>query len=297
MLRMNHKRPLARTVTLLFIVLLLLLSIPLATLAAGMGPSTEEEQESVDYIELDGTFTGTFDLSSNTSKLFHLENIAPGDEWSGTVHVKNSAPATMEIAVISVTSNIEDTVLFDRLVTKISVGEETAYDGAYGFQSEEESMTKFYPVAPGDTLDIDITVSLPRTVGNEIIDKVMDSTWTFEARYYGSSYLVRYVDEDGNDLAPSKTAYARIGDDVTENAIDIDGYTPKVNTQTIHIEEEDNVIIFVYTKDSTGGPAQTGSAPLDFALTVSAWLLIISAAAIVIIASRLRTQKRQKADN
>ncbi len=138
------------------------------------------------YIELDGTFTGTFDLSTNTSQLFYIKNMVPGDSWVGTIHVKNSAPDKMDFAVVSVSSDLEDTLLFDSLVTKMVINEETVYEGSYGFESSEEYMTKIYTLRPGDVLEIDVEVSLPETVGNELMGKEMDSTWVFEAIYYGS---------------------------------------------------------------------------------------------------------------
>lgn len=138
------------------------------------------------YIELDGTFTGTFDLSTNTSQLFYIKDMVPGDSWVGTIHVKNSAPDKMDFAVVSVVSDLEDTLLFDTLITKMVINGESVYEGSYGFESSEEYMTKFYTLRPGDVLEIDVEVSLPETVGNELMGKEMDSTWIFEAIYYGS---------------------------------------------------------------------------------------------------------------
>ena len=65
------------------------------------------------------------------------------------------------------------------------------------------------------------------------------------------SYTVKYVDEDGNDVATSKTVSNpnfKIGQEVTEAAIAIAGYKPQNNSQTLKLtgEDTDNVITFVY---------------------------------------------------
>ena len=178
MLHVKSHRILLRIFTAVMSIIILLFLLPLIS-------SVHAYQSNDQYIELDGTFTGTFDLSTNTSQLFHIENMVPGDMWSGTIHVKNSAPDKMDFAVVSVTSNLEDTLLFDNLVTGMAINGETVYEGTYGFENSQEYMTKFYTLQPGDVLELDVNVLLPETVGNELMGKEMDSTWVFEANYYG----------------------------------------------------------------------------------------------------------------
>ena len=285
MLYASTKRPLFRLVSVLLVVLLLLGAMPFMASAA--------ETTNNEYIELDGSFTGKFDLSSNTTKLFHLENISPGDQWSGTLHVKNSCKAAMDFAFVSVTNDLEDTVLFDALVTEVSHNGQTIYDGAYGFYSADQYMSKFYSLAPGETLAFDIVVTLPADVGNLVMNKSMLSTWTFEARYYEAPYVVRYEDEDGNPLAPEKNDFAPIGDTVVEKAIDIEDYTPDKPSKSIVIKEEGNVITFVYSK-VTDIP-QTGD-EMGRAITICIWLLVISLTAIVLLFYRVKALNRKKRD-
>lgn len=284
MLHVCTKRPLFRLVSVLLVALLLLGAMPFMAFAA----ETNNE-----YIELDGSFTGKFDLSSNTTKLFHLENISPGDQWSGTLHVKNSCKAAMDFAFVSVTSDLEDTVLFDALVTKVSLDGQAIYDDTYGFYSADQHMSTFYRIAPGETLAFDIVVTLPADIGNSVMNKRMESTWTFEARYYEAPYVVRYEDEDGNPLAPEKTDYAPIGDTVVEKAIDIPGYTPDKSSKSTVIKEEGNVIIFVYSK--VAGIPQTGD-EMGRAITICVWLLVISLTAIVLLFYRVKALNRKQRD-
>jgi len=279
----SPNRTFLRTLSVLFIALLIITMLPVSAFAA----ETNEE-----YIELDGSFTGRFELNSNTTKLFHLEDIAPGDQWSGTIHVKNTCPAAMEFAIVSVISKLEDTVLFDALVSHITVDGEVVYDDTYGFSSSEEYMTKFYVVEPDQTIDIGIVVTLPADVGNSVMNKSMDSKWIFEARYYGASYVVRYEDEDGNPLAPSKPGHALIGETVVEEAIEIEGYKPDQNRKSLVILEEDNVIIFVYSPE-TDNP-QTGDPMYGILPWISAVFIISMIALMIVVYREVARKCRQK---
>lgn len=228
----------ARVLCVLLIGIMLLGMMPITSFAADYdGP----------HIELDGSYNGKFELNSNTDLLFDVKDITPGDFWTRTVHVTNKAPASMEFGIISVTSNLTDTLLFDELVSEIYINGDKVYDGPYGFVAHDEAMTSFYEIESGDTMEIKIKVTFPKDAGNAFMGKKMDSTWTFEARYYGSSYTVRYQDEDGVQLHKSKTAYAPVGQTVTENAVRIKGYKPDAEIKSIKMKDRDNVIIFVYT--------------------------------------------------
>ena len=62
-------------------------------------------------------------------------------------------------------------------------------------------------------------------------------------------YIVKYVDEDGNELLPNKQGGSKtFGTKVTENAEDIYGYTPDADEKSCTIDTENNVITFVYSK-------------------------------------------------
>lgn len=67
------------------------------------------------------------------------------------------------------------------------------------------------------------------------------------------SYIVRYQDEDGNELAPSQTYYGNIGDKPVVANIYIDGYSPKALalTKTLSANEAENVFTFEYAEGET----------------------------------------------
>ena len=72
------------------------------------------------------------------------------------------------------------------------------------------------------------------------------------------SYTVQYLDKETGEpvdpeKAPEKTGYGYPGDEVTEYAVDVDGYTPDLEEITFDVEEG-LVITFWYTKDEPQDP-------------------------------------------
>ena len=63
------------------------------------------------------------------------------------------------------------------------------------------------------------------------------------------AYTVQYLDENGNELAPSNTFYGSIGDKPVVAFQYIEGYLPQAYnlTKTLSANEADNVFPFVYT--------------------------------------------------
>lgn len=181
-------RRLARTVPAWILVILLVLSlVPVAH-----AEETARKQVYEGEIELTGAYNGKFSLDSSDVYLFKLENMAPGDSWEGKIHVKNSAGSKMELSILSIVSNLEDTKLFDALDLRISLGDKEIYSGSYG--KTEEPISSFIEVPAGKTVTFNVTVSFPKECGNEYQNTKMDSTWTFEGRYYGGGGGYRPTD-------------------------------------------------------------------------------------------------------
>lgn len=197
----QRTRRLARAVPAFILAVLLILSLMPVAHAAEVQKQVHEGE-----IELTGTFKGKFSLDSSDLYLFKLENMAPGDSWEGKIHVKNSASDKMEISIISIVSNLEDTKLFDALQLKIMLGNEEVYSGSYG--GTKEPISKFYPVGAGKTLTFDVQVTFPKECGNEYQGTKMDSTWTFEGRYYGGRH-------DGGSPTDDKPDKIQTGVDMT----------------------------------------------------------------------------------
>ena len=179
-------RRLAQAVPAWTLVVLLIFSL-VSVVHAADEPARKQVYEG--EIELTGAYNGKFSLDSSDVYLFKLENMAPGDSWKGKIHVKNSASDKMEIAILSIVSNLEDTKLFDALYLNISIGDKEIYTGPYG--KTEEPISTFYEIPAGKTITFDVIVTFPKECGNEYQNTEMDSTWTFEGRYYGGGERVQ----------------------------------------------------------------------------------------------------------
>lgn len=64
------------------------------------------------------------------------------------------------------------------------------------------------------------------------------------------SYTVNYRDEDGNELAPSRTYYGNVGDKPVVAHIYVEGYAPQALalTKTLSANEAENVFTFEYSE-------------------------------------------------
>lgn len=178
-------RRLARAVPAWILVVVLILSMVSVAHAEDSAPVQVHGGE----IELTGNYSGKFSLDSSDLYLFKLENMAPGDSWEGKIRVKNSASDKMEISILSIVSNLEDTKLFDALDLKISLEDKEIYNGSYG--KTVEPISSFFEIPAGEAIAFDVVVAFPKECGNEYQNTHMDSTWTFEGRYYGGSDKVQ----------------------------------------------------------------------------------------------------------
>ena len=66
-------------------------------------------------------------------------------------------------------------------------------------------------------------------------------------------YIVRYQDEDGNELAPSRICYGNVGDKPVVAYLYVKNYTPQALalTKTLSSNEAENVFTFVYRPGET----------------------------------------------
>ncbi len=228
--------------------------------------ASEEPPIDMGVMEITGVLNGgTFELTPETAEnLFDLEGAAfPGGTWKKTVRLVNNCPRSMHVALISVTTTDENTLLFDALETKILSKGAVVYEGSYGAGSEDQPMTETFRIPGRQTIELEILVSLDESHGNDMQGSPMDnSIWTFGAWYdyppesTRAEYYIYYRDEEGNDLHEMKTGQARIGTEVTEQALEIEGYTPDAQEKTIEIQPVDhkNRIVFIYKLNDQNEP-------------------------------------------
>lgn len=165
-----------RCASILLVLLLLLSVVPIQAFAS------QTPESNIVHYTLTSTFEGgKFELSGNKNKLFHLEDMLPGDQWKGQIHIRNNADGRMTICLVSITSNLRDQVLFNALDLEISYKGNAIYTGKYN--TGLTTITDEYVLDSKETLVLDVIVTLPLSAGNEVQEKFMDSTWTFEATF------------------------------------------------------------------------------------------------------------------
>ncbi len=74
------------------------------------------------------------------------------------------------------------------------------------------------------------------------------------------AYHVNYQDEDGSRLSDSRTYYGNVGDKMVAAYLYIEGYTPQALSiaKTLSENEAENVITFVYVKDTADDTQASG---------------------------------------
>jgi len=92
-------------------------------------------------------------------------------------------------------------------------------------------------------------------------------------------YVVKYVDADGLPVFNTKNAKDFIGDEVTENAVEIDGYTVDKASQTITLDADvsNNIITFTYTAIDPDAPVTIVPISVTTDMTVNSMYTPITA--------------------
>lgn len=140
-------------------------------------------------------FNQKFKLSPDSINLLDIRAMAPGDKWTGKVTIHNGCANFMDVALFDVRNELADDTLFNALTLKIKVNGHQIYNGSYNMH-KEAPVTDYISVAPGRDMTMDIEVSLPPEVGNEVQGKEMRSSWVFDAKYTP-------IDPSGPDKKPS----------------------------------------------------------------------------------------------
>ena len=119
----------------------------------------------------------------------------------------------------------------------------------YSPEIERETLTDI-AIMPIDASVWDNLSSMFGSFGSIYGNKYKFFLHTSPATY---PYTVRYVNEEGEDIAPQKSAEAQYLSSVTETAITIPGYRPFVREQSITMNYENNEIVFVYEEQEETG--------------------------------------------
>ena len=90
--------------------------------------------------------------------------------------------------------------------------------------------------------------------GDVEITKDVDFVASYGMKSNMTSYTVKYVDENGKELADPATFYGSVGDKPVLSFPYFEGYVPKAKYLTMTLKEDasENVLTFEYTKNDSG---------------------------------------------
>ncbi len=96
-----------------------------------------------------------------------------------------------------------------------------------------------------------------------VVTRDIDYVVAYGVRGDQVSYTVRYLDQNGNKLAPDATYYGNVGDKPAVAFVYIDGYHPQAYnlTKTLSANEAENVLSFTYYKAAASGGNSQGQQP------------------------------------
>lgn len=132
----------------------------------------------IDNVEMTGTYSDKFELKLGNDTLFNIAIMNPGDVWENSIDIKNTTGYDMEVRLLDVINQIEDSMLFDALEVIVEINGEVLYEGPYNAIPSSE----WIKVKNGESAIVKVTLVFPGECGNEYQNKPFDSLWKFEAR-------------------------------------------------------------------------------------------------------------------
>ena len=180
---------------------------------------------------------------------FSLLNVAAAENYTYTVtfYAGNQGSfADLSGLRVAGKENPQISIEEDRvLITGLTQGDEVTFDVNQGGISLQED-SKYYIQGlrlSGRDNDEQMAASSFRVTEDQ------DYVVAYGIRGDMTSYTVNYVDENGNELAPSRTYYGNVGDKPVVAYLYMDGYMPQALTltQTLSANQADNVFTFEYS--------------------------------------------------
>lgn len=231
---------------------------------------------------------------SYPAKLGHQEKIVINEPatYEADGHIKIVCERCQEVLKdevlprLTVSATVKCVIVNGNDVTVIS---ETTTDGLYkgdSFKAQRPEIPGYTPTDDGAEKEIQLGET-----DNVIIFEFTANT--------DITYTVKYVDENGKELAPAKVVKDQtMASTVTEKAIEIKGYTADAAEKTLTLAADGNEIVFTYKADKVddggkntpdnnkgNGNSQTGD---NFIFVVIALVVAAAGAATVVIVRRKR---------
>ena len=252
----------------------------------------DETQQEVTYIY----YKSTCEITENTLKKDGIIKITSANQFvpykisqdikienyigTATVTIIDILPAEIDITESNLQGGIYNEE--DKTITWIISQEVNTYkdlnSGIINFT--KEITLKFKDLDPTAS---ELTNKVKSTLKTENNTDEKDDEYTSEVDVKGK-VIVRYIDEDGNQLLEEKTLTGKIGKSYETKEETIDGYVLiKVDGATTGKYQEDDIIVtYIYTPASTGDievlPPKTGVNQKTSALNI--FILIASLATI-----------------
>lgn len=140
------------------------------------------------YTGTNGSVTAQWDADNqkfhlvSDGKLFNDGLIVPGDSIKSTVTMKNNTDVDVQIALIRVdNTNKASRDLYKCMETTVGDNGTTYYTGKLS-DEKNKPHTSYFTLKPKETKEIDITISLPKEIGNECQNASLQTDWVFEAK-------------------------------------------------------------------------------------------------------------------
>ena len=254
----------------------------------------DETQQEVTYIY----YKSTGEITKNTLKKDGIIKITSANQFipykisqnikienyigTATITIVDILPAEIDITESNLQGGIYNTE--DKTITWIISQEVNTYEdlnsGIINFA--KEITLKFKDLDPTAS---ELTNKVKSTLKTENNTDEKDDEYTSEVDVKGK-VIVRYIDEDGNQLLEEKTLTGKIGKSYETKEETIDGYIlVKVDGDISgKYKEEDGFVTYIYTKVSTGNieviPPKTGVENNNSILDI---FVLIASLSIVII--------------
>ena len=179
---------------------------------------------------------------------FSLLNVAAAEDYTYTVTFYAGNQGTFaDFTGLRVVGKEDPQISVEEdriLVTGLTRGDEVTFDvnqGAVDLQEDSKYYIQGLRLSGRDN-DEQMAASSFRVTEDQ------DYVVAYGIQGDMTSYTVNYVDEDGNELAPSRTYYGNIGDKPVVAYAYMEGYTPEALTLTgtLGANEAENVFTFTY---------------------------------------------------
>ena len=151
-------------------------------------------------VKMDGSSVeAPLTLKKDKVNLFMSKNTSPGDKLNSTINFTNKEKVPVQVAVLNVddSSSLPDSAK-DEINLEVSLGGDKIYSGAYS--KITDPLTNWIVIKPGESIALNVEMSIPKEADNRWQGKKLASTWHFGVRsniLNAVNVKIIYKDESG----------------------------------------------------------------------------------------------------